>query len=118
MVYVDPETGSMQEQHMLKSRRGQMWIKWFQLSTLKSMDEELAEEFDSEHPSRRWLWPSTGEIFWQGMYEKERSMRNKEKERKRQQSKDKIQRIRKRTRQKALGKYVKPIADGSNSTNI
>ncbi|KAI3444470.1 hypothetical protein Pfo_001135 [Paulownia fortunei] len=117
MVYVDPETGIMQEQHKLSSRRGRMWVKWFQFSTLKSMDEDLAEELDSEHPKRRWLWPSTGEIFWQGIYEKERNLRNKEKERKRQQSKDKIQRMRKRARQKALGKYVKPAEEESNSTN-
>lgn len=118
MVYVDPETGSMQEQHSLKSRRGQMWIKWFQFSTLKSMDEDLAEEFDNDHPKRRWLWPSTGEMFWQGIYEKERNLRNREKEKKRQQSKDKIQRMRKRTHQKALGKYVKPLLEDSNSTAL
>ncbi|KAL0347757.1 UNVERIFIED_CONTAM: hypothetical protein Scaly_1791700 [Sesamum calycinum] len=70
IVYVDPETGFMQEQHRLKGRRGQMWIKWFQYSTLKSMDEDLAEEADSDQPRRRWLWPSTGEIFWQGKYVK------------------------------------------------
>ncbi|KAK6141055.1 hypothetical protein DH2020_025192 [Rehmannia glutinosa] len=46
IVYVDPETGFMQEQHNLKNRRGQMWIKFFQFSTLKTMDEDLAEEFD------------------------------------------------------------------------
>ncbi|KAI3449229.1 hypothetical protein Pfo_005894 [Paulownia fortunei] len=119
MVHVDPETGFMQEQHRLKSRRGQMWIKWFQFSTLKSMDEDLAEESDSDHPKRRRLWPSTGEIFWQGIYEKERNLRNKEKEKKRQQSKDKIQRMRKRTHQKALGKYVKPpLVEESNSTAL
>ncbi|KAL0379450.1 UNVERIFIED_CONTAM: hypothetical protein Sangu_0009300 [Sesamum angustifolium] len=117
MVYVDPETGYMQEQHMLNGRRGQMWVKWFQFSTLKSMDEDLAEELDSEHPKRRWLWPSTGEVFWQGIFEKERELRNKVKERKRQQSKDKIRRMRRRARQKALGKYVKPAED-SNSTTV
>lgn len=95
-----------------------MWVKWFQLSTLKSMDEDLAEEFDSEHPNRRWLWPLTGEVFWQGIYERERSMRNREKQRKKNQSREKIQRMRKRTRQKALGKYVKPTEDMSNSTTL
>ncbi|CAA0830660.1 glycosyl transferase family 1 protein [Striga hermonthica] len=119
MVYVDPETGLMQEQHNLKGRKGQMWVKWFQFSTLKTMDEDLAEEFDSDRPKRHWLWPSTGEIFWQGIYEKERNMRNKEKEKKRQRSKDKIQRIRKRTHQRVLGKYVKPLpTEESNSTNL
>ncbi|CAA0838943.1 glycosyl transferase family 1 protein [Striga hermonthica] len=119
MVYVDPQTGVMQEQHDLKGRKGQMWVKWFQLTTLKTMDEDLAEEFDSDRPKRRWLWPLTGEIFWQGIYEKERNMRNKEKEKKRQQSKDKIERIRKRTRQRVIGKYVKPsLSTESNSTSL
>ncbi|KAG8391895.1 hypothetical protein BUALT_Bualt01G0234500 [Buddleja alternifolia] len=118
MVYVDPNTGLMQEQHKLKTRRGRMWVKWFQPNTLKNMDEDFAEEFDSDHPKRRWLWPSTGEIFYQGIYEKERNMRNKEKEKKRQQSKDKIQRMRKRTHQKALGKYVKPQLEEPNSTTL
>lgn len=119
IVYINPKTGEMQEQHRLKSRKGQMWVKWFQYGTLKSMDEDLAEESDSDHPRKRWLWPSTGEVFWQGIYEKERSQRNREKEKRRQQSKDKISRIRKRTRQKTIGKYVKPLpeqTDNSNST--
>ncbi|GFY92476.1 glycosyl transferase family 1 protein [Actinidia rufa] len=62
MVYVNPETGAMQEHHKLKNRRGQMWVKWFSYSTLKNMDEDLAEEYDSDHPRRRWLWPSTGKF--------------------------------------------------------
>uniref|UniRef100_A0A803M337 Glycosyl transferase family 1 domain-containing protein n=1 Tax=Chenopodium quinoa TaxID=63459 RepID=A0A803M337_CHEQI len=66
MVYIDPETGKMQEQHGLQNRRGHMWLKFFSLRTLKSMDEELAEEADSEQTKRHWLWPKTGEIFWQG----------------------------------------------------
>ncbi|KAH6786132.1 hypothetical protein C2S51_038587 [Perilla frutescens var. frutescens] len=118
MVYIHPETGLMQEQHELIGRRGRMWVKWFQFNTLKSMDEELAEEFDSDRPKRRWLWPSTGEIFWRGMYEKERNMRIKAKERKKQLSRDKLQRMRRRSHQKVLGKYVKPAKDeeSNNST--
>ncbi|KAK1275253.1 Aluminum-activated malate transporter 9 [Acorus gramineus] len=61
MVYVNPETGAMLEQHKFKSRRGHMWVRWFSFATLKSMDEDLAEEYDSDNPNRRWLWPSTGE---------------------------------------------------------
>ncbi|XP_057780368.1 uncharacterized protein LOC130998945 isoform X2 [Salvia miltiorrhiza] len=118
MVYIQPETGLMQEQHKLSGRRGRMWVKWFQFSTLKSMDEDLAEEFDSDRPRRRWLWPSTGEIFWRGMYEKERNMRIKAKERKKQLSRDKLKRMRRRFRQKVIGKYVKPVEDESNTTNI
>ncbi|KAM5555523.1 hypothetical protein ABKV19_023450 [Rosa sericea] len=121
MVYVNPETGAMQEQHKFKSRRGHMWVKWFSYSTLKNMDEDLAEESDFEHPTRRWLWPSTGEVFWKGMYEKERHLRNKQKEKKKQKSREKIERIKKRTHQKAIGKYVKPppeAADNSNTTMV
>lgn len=117
MMYVDPQTGLMEEQHKLKSRKGKMWVKWFQFNTLKSMDEELAEEADSDRPKRRWLWPSTGEVFWQGIYEKERNLKNKEKEKRRQQSKDKIKRIKNRTHQKALGKYVKPPPEDVENSN-
>ncbi|KAJ6851890.1 uncharacterized protein M6B38_257805 [Iris pallida] len=116
MIYVNPDTGAMQEHHKLKSRRGQMWIKWFSFATLKSMDEDLAEESDSERPHRRWLWPLTGEIFWQGIYERERNMRNQQKEKRRQQNKDKLERIRKRARQKTIGKYIKPQPGGTGNT--
>lgn len=117
MVYVNPETGAMEEQHQLTGRRGQMSIQWFSYATLKSMDEDLAEEFDSEHPDRRWLWPETGEVFWQGLYERERNMRQLEKERRKQQSRDKIQRIRRRARQKTIGKYIKPPPDDNGGLN-
>ncbi|XP_075488054.1 uncharacterized protein LOC142527203 [Primulina tabacum] len=115
MVYVDPKTGSMQEQHMLESRRGRMWIEWFELRTLKSMDQDLAEEFDYENPERHWLWPSTGEVFWKGIHEKEKKLRYKEKERRRQRIRERIQRLKQRPRQKALGKYVNPD-ESKNST--
>jgi hypothetical protein len=117
MVYVNPESGLMKEQHRLKSRRGQMWVKWFQFSTVKSIDEDLAEVADSDPPKRRWLWPSTGEVFWQGVYEREKNQRNREKEKRRQQSKDKISRIRKRARQKTIGKYVKPPLEDMQESN-
>ncbi|XP_068330544.1 uncharacterized protein [Pyrus communis] len=118
MVYVHHETGVMQEQHRFKSRKGHMCIKWFSYSTLKSMDEDLAEESDLEHPTRRWLWPLTGEVFWQGMYEKERHLRHKQKARRKQKSKEKIERIKRRTHQKAIGKYVKPPPEATDSSNI
>ncbi|KAL8268562.1 hypothetical protein R6Q59_002360 [Mikania micrantha] len=111
MVYINPTTGTLEEQHNYKTRRGKMWIKWFNYKTLKSMDEDLAEEADSDHPKRRWLWPSTGEVFWQGMYEKERNQMRQQKEKRKQKSKDKIQRIKNRTHQKVIGKYVKPPPD-------
>ncbi|XP_024988831.1 uncharacterized protein LOC112523447 [Cynara cardunculus var. scolymus] len=117
MVYIDPTTGTIQEQHDFKSRRGKMWIKWFNYNTLKAMDEDLAEEADSDHRKERWLWPSTGEVFWQGMYEKERSQMRRQKEKRKQKSKDKIQRIKNRTHQKALGKYVKPSPENETEIN-
>lgn len=76
------------------------------------MDEDLAEETDSDHPRRRWLWPSTGEVVWQGVIERERNLRNRQKEKRKQQSKDKLSRMKKRNRQKVIGKYVKPPPEG------
>ncbi|XP_074279780.1 uncharacterized protein LOC141605052 [Silene latifolia] len=110
IVYINPETGVMQEQHPLPNRRGQMWIKWFNYRTLKSIDEDLAEEADSERKARRWLWPSTGEIFWQGVLEKERDQKRKEDAEKKKNSREKLARIRRRNshNHKPLGKYVKP----------
>ncbi|KAK9074276.1 hypothetical protein SSX86_006873 [Deinandra increscens subsp. villosa] len=120
MVYIDPASGKLEEQHDFKTRRGKMWIKWFNYKTLKVMDEDLAEEADSDHPNRRWLWPSTGEVFWQGMYEKEKSKMRQQKQKRKQQSKEKIRRIKNRSQQKALGTYVKPPPDNEtvNDPNL
>ena len=122
MVYVNPQTGEMHEHHKLKNRRGHMWIKWFSYATLKSMDEDMAEESDDEHHVRRWLWPSTGEVFWQGVYLREKNQRIQQKEKRRQQSKDKLSRMRRRSHQKVIGKYVKPPPEedmeSSNSTTV
>ncbi|KAL5062353.1 hypothetical protein RYX36_024090 [Vicia faba] len=117
IVFVNPENGLMQEQHAFNNRRGKMWIKWFSYNTLKSMDEDLAELLDSEDPNKHWLWPSTGEVFWQGLYERERSLRNKEKEKRKQKSLEKLIRMRKRHRQTVIGKYVKPPPDSEESSN-
>lgn len=117
IVYVDPESGSMQEHHPLENRRNKMWIKWFSYSTLKSMDEDLAEEADSDPPNRRWLWPATGEVFWRGVHDREMIMRQSEKERKKRETKEKIQRMKKRAHQKAIGKYIKPLPIKTNDTN-
>ncbi|XP_052171310.1 uncharacterized protein LOC127787353 isoform X2 [Diospyros lotus] len=104
MVYVNPVTGEMQEQHKLKKRRGKMWLKWFSNTTLKNMDEDLAEEYDSDHPRRRWLWPSTGEVFWPGMHLKERNLRNQDRENRKKHSKDKMSRMVRRRRQKPIAR--------------
>ncbi|KAK8504158.1 hypothetical protein V6N13_132017 [Hibiscus sabdariffa] len=121
IVYVNPETGVMQEYHKFKGRRGKMWIKWFSFNTLKAMDEDLAEEADSDRPKRRWLWPSTGEVIWQGFLDRERNLRNRQKETRKQKSKDKLERMRHKHHQKALGKYVKPLPEdieNSNTTQV
>lgn len=121
IVYVNPETGAMQEYHKFKDRSGKMWIKWFSFNTLKVMDEDLAEEADSDHLKRRWLWPSTGEVVWQGILDRERNLRNRQKETRKQKSKDKLERMRHKHRQKALGRYVKPLPEDieiSNSTTV
>ncbi|KAL9270041.1 hypothetical protein AKJ16_DCAP09829 [Drosera capensis] len=116
MVYVDPESGSMQEQHSLKSRRGQMWVKWFSFATLKSMDEDLAEEADSDHP-KRWLWPLTGEVVWDGVLEKERNLRHQQREKRKKESRAKTERIKRRNHQKVIGKYVKPLPEEKEKGN-
>ncbi|KAK9068327.1 hypothetical protein SSX86_012438 [Deinandra increscens subsp. villosa] len=118
MVYINPNTGSMQEQHDFEKRGRKMWVKWFDYNTLKAMDEDLAEEADSDdHPGRRWLWPSTGEVFWQGVYEKERIRLRKEKESKKLKTRAKIQRIRNRTHQKVIGKFVKPPPENGTASH-
>ncbi|KAF5731765.1 hypothetical protein HS088_TW18G00450 [Tripterygium wilfordii] len=108
MVYINPVTGMMQEQHTVNNRRGKMWIQWFTYSTLKSMDEDLAEEADSDHPRRRWLWPSTGEVVWQGVLEREKEQRALQKERRNQRRKERISRMKARRKYPVIGRYVKP----------
>lgn len=84
------------------------------------MDEDMAEEADSDHPTRRWLWPSTGEVVWQGVFERERNQRNRQKEKQKQRSKEKQRRMKNRQRQRVIGKYVKPLPEEEteNSTNV
>ena len=95
-----------------------MWVKWFSYSTLKSMDEDLAEEADIDRPAgRRWLWPSTGEVLWQGIFERERNMRHQQKEKRKQKSKEKLDRMRRRNRQKVIGKFVKPLPEDESSAS-
>ncbi|CAN8248168.1 unnamed protein product [Cochlearia groenlandica] len=117
LVYIDPGTGLMQEQHKQRSRQGKMWVKWFDYTILKTMDEDLAEEADSDRRVGHWLWPWTGEIVWRGSLEKEKQRKNVEKEEKKKRSKDKLNRMRTRNgRQKVIGKYVKPPPENETVT--
>lgn len=109
MIYVDPQTGNMEEQHALQSRHGKMWVKFFSLKTLKAMDEDLAEAADDgDNLRENWLWPRTGEVFWHGIAERERRERFRIKRFKRQKLKEKLSRMRNKPRQKSLGRYIKP----------
>ncbi|XP_062205511.1 uncharacterized protein LOC133907474 [Phragmites australis] len=73
MVYLNPVTGDIREQHPL-DERNEMWVKFFNFTLLKSMDEDLAEEADDGmHPGNdQWLWPLTGQVFWPGIADRER----------------------------------------------
>ncbi|CAI0410803.1 unnamed protein product [Linum tenue] len=92
MVYIDPETGSFEEQHSIEERKGGvMWAKYMNLTLLKSMDEDLAEAADDGDLLReRWLWPLTGEVHWQGIYERERVERYRQKMDKKRKNREKL----------------------------
>lgn len=106
MVYIDPHTGSLEEHHPVEHRRRFMWPKYFNISLLKSMDEDLAEAADDgDHPSKTWLWPLTGEVYWQGVYEREREERYRLKMDKKRKTKEKLlERMKYGYKQKTLGK--------------
>jgi hypothetical protein len=105
MVYIDPHTGSVEEQHPVEQRKGIMWEKYFKLMVLKSMDEDLAEAADDgDHPRERWLWPLTGEVHWQGIYEREREERYRIKMDKKRKTREKlVERLKAGYKQKPLG---------------
>ncbi|XP_024359045.1 uncharacterized protein [Physcomitrium patens] len=108
LIYVDPKTGTMEEQHALDSRHGKMWVKFLSRDTLKGMDEDLAQAADdSDLPRERWLWPLTGEVFWEGIFERERLERWRLKMERNQKQKEKQALIRSRMKQQAIGKVVK-----------
>lgn len=106
MVYINPNTGSMEEQHPVEQRKGFMWAKYFDFSLLKSMDEDLAEAADDgDHPREMWLWPLTGEVHWQGVYEREREERYRLKMDKKRKTKEKLfERMKYGYKQKSLGR--------------
>ncbi|XP_048231729.1 uncharacterized protein LOC8281295 isoform X2 [Ricinus communis] len=106
MVYIDPRTGSSEEQHPIEQRKEIIWAKYFNLTLLKSMDEDLAEAADDgDHPRERWLWPLTGEVHWQGIYEREREERYRQKMDKKRKTKEKLyERLKSGYKQKPLGR--------------
>ncbi|KAL6129301.1 hypothetical protein ACLB2K_072653 [Fragaria x ananassa] len=105
MVYIDPLSGSLEEQHPVEQRKGFLWAKYFNSTLLKSMDEDLAEAADDgDHPREIWLWPLTGEVHWQGIYEREREERYRLKMDKKRKTKEKLlERLKNGYRQKTLG---------------
>ncbi|XP_050386595.1 uncharacterized protein LOC126802922 [Argentina anserina] len=105
MVYIDPLSGSLEEQHPVEQRKGFMWAKYFNSTLLKSMDEDLAEAADDgDHPREMWLWPLTGEVHWQGIYEREREERYRLKMDKKRKTKEKLfERMKYGYKQKTLG---------------
>ncbi|OAE33869.1 hypothetical protein AXG93_1921s1160 [Marchantia polymorpha subsp. ruderalis] len=106
MIYVDPNSGAMREQHSLQDRKGIIWAKFFQPDLLQNMDEDLAEEYDDERPNKRWIWPLTGEVFWRGSIDKERQERYRAKlEKKRRQLERQARQS--KYKQKPIGKVLK-----------
>ncbi|CAI9767493.1 unnamed protein product [Fraxinus pennsylvanica] len=105
MVYIDPQSGLLEEQHPIEQRKGFMWAKYFNITLLKSMDEDLAEAADdNDHPYETWLWPLTGEVYWQGIYEREREERYRLKMDKKRKTKEKLfERQKYGYKQKTLG---------------
>ncbi|MED6108875.1 hypothetical protein PIB30_028338 [Stylosanthes scabra] len=106
MVYINATTGFTQVQHPIEQRKGFMWAKYFDFSLLKKMDEDLAEAADDgDHPRDAWLWPMTGEVHWQGIYEREREERYRVKMDKKRKTKEKLfERMKYGYKQKSLGR--------------
>ncbi|KAF9596280.1 hypothetical protein IFM89_008640 [Coptis chinensis] len=105
MVYMDPSSGLFEEQHLIEQRKGFMWVKFFNFTLLKNMDEDLAEAADDDdHIREGWLWPYTGEVHWKGIYEREREERYRQKMDKKRKTKEKLlERQKYGYRQKTLG---------------
>lgn len=105
MVYVNPHSGVLEEQHSIEQRKGYMWAKYFNMTLLKSMDEDLAEAADDNfHPYETWLWPLTGEVIWQGIHEREREERYRQKMDKKRKTREKLHdRMKRGYKQKSLG---------------
>lgn len=106
MVYINPISGILKEQHPVERREGFRWAKYFNFTLLKSMDEDLAEAADdNDYPRDKWLWPLTGEVHWQGIYEREREERYRFKMDKKRKTLMKLyERLKTGYEQKSLGR--------------
>lgn len=104
-MYLNPKSGSIEEQHPVEQRSEFMRPKYFNATLLKRMDEDLAEAADDgDHPTEPWLWPLTGEVHWQGIYEREREQRYRVKMDKKRKTKEKLlERMKFGYKQKTLG---------------
>ncbi|XVF23461.1 hypothetical protein REPUB_Repub13aG0040800 [Reevesia pubescens] len=105
MVYIEPRSGLLEEQHPVEQRKEFMWARYFNFTLLKSMDEDLAEAADDDdQPRKMWLWPLTGEVHWQGIYEREREERYRAKMEKKRKTKEKLlERLKNGYKQRSLG---------------
>ncbi|KAJ4802999.1 UDP-Glycosyltransferase superfamily protein [Rhynchospora pubera] len=105
MLYLNPVTAQLSEQHPLEQRRGLIWSKYFQRTLLKTMDEDLAEEADDGiYVNSRRLWPLLGEVHWQGVFDREREQRYVKKMDKKRKAKERLlDRQKHGYKQKALG---------------
>lgn len=59
---------------------------------------------DNYHPYETWSWPLTTEIYWQGIYEREREERYRKKMDKKRKTREKlVDRMKHGYKQKTLG---------------
>lgn len=107
MVHLDPLTGELQEQHPVRRRRrrGLMWLRFFNSSLLKEMDEDWAESAaDGEPPRGGWLWPLTGEVYGPLLRDREREAAyRQEKRRLRKDEQELLRRLTHGRHQRPLG---------------
>lgn len=107
MVYINPVSGFTVEQHPVEQRKGLMWAKYFNSTLLKSMDEDLAEEAeDRDHPSGRWLWPLTGDVYCKLIHDREKDERRRQREEKQRRAEAKLrEKFERGPKQTPLGKH-------------
>ncbi|KAL4191036.1 hypothetical protein AMTRI_Chr07g78810 [Amborella trichopoda] len=110
MVYIDPISGLLEEQHPVEKRIGSMWVAHFNNTLLKDMDEEWAEQADDgDHPpgstdGGTWVWPSTGEVYCKVIFDREQAEKYRAKMEKTRKAMEKLlERQKYGYKQKTLG---------------